>query len=266
MKPRTVQGNLENLGIVYKKWLLKECSFLSHNPFEGVSPPKTDKVKPRLVTDLEARESLDWLDRRWRGWRLPVLFLQIKALIGCRITELAAARPGDLKDGRITFIAQTNKGRKERAAILPVPVFEELKALAEREYVFEAFSEQLRSIYLDRGCPHQAQRVSVCRPERLKDWLENEAQLDFKKHPKRLKFKLHNLRGAAMPRAWTAGIKIEDAAIAFGCDPETMREHYLALDEQAMADRVLGQINGASQPASEAIDDYRADRPASPTG
>ena len=181
VKPRTVQGNLENLGIVYKKWLLKECSLLSHNPFEGVSPPKTDKVKPRLVTDVEARDFLEWLDRRWRGWRLPVLFLEVKASIGCRITELAAARPGDLKDGRITFIAQVNKGRKERAAILPIPIFEELKALAGREYVFEAFSEQLRTIYLDRGCPHHAERIRGYSPERLKDWLENEAQLYFKK-------------------------------------------------------------------------------------
>ena len=69
-----------------------------------------------------------------------------------------------------------------------------------------------------------------------------------------------------MTRAWMAGIKVEDAAIAFGCDPETMREHYLALDEQAIADRVLGQINCASEPTGEAIDDSRADRPAYPTG
>ncbi len=233
---------------------------------EGVSPPKTDKVKPRLVTDVEARDLLDWLDCRWRGWRLPVLFLEVKSLIGCRITELAAARPADLKDGRITFIAQTNKGRKERAAILPASVFAELRALAGREYVFEAFSEQLRTIYLDRGSPHHAKHVSDYRPDKLKDWLEDEAQRYFMKHPERLKFKLHNLRGAAMARAWTAGIKVEDAAIAFGCDPETMREHYLAFDEQAIADRVLGQINGASHPASEATDESRSDRPACPTG
>jgi integrase len=265
VKPRTVQGNLENLRIVYKKWLVRECSLLSHNPVEGISLPKTDKVKPRLVTDAEAADFLDWLNRRWRSWRLPVLFLEVKALIGCRITELAAARPGDLKDGRIIFIAQTNKGRKERAAILPVPVFEELRALAGTEYVFEAFSEQLRTIYLDRGCSHHAERIKGYSPERLKDWLENEAQSFFKKHPERLKFKLHNLRGAAMTRAWMAGIKVEDAAIAFGCDPETMREHYLALDEQAIADRVLGRISGTSQPAPETIDDSRTDPPASPT-
>jgi integrase len=265
VKPRTVQGSLENLGIVYKKWLLKECSLLNHNPFEGVSLPKADKQKPRFVTDAEARDFLDWLERRWRGWRLPRLFLQVKALIGCRITELAAARPGDLKDGRITFIAQTNKGRKERAAILPDPVFEELKALAGTAYIFEGFSEQLRRIYLDRGRPHHAGRIKGYSPERLKDWLENEAQHFFKVHPQRLRFKLHNLRGAAMTRAWMAGIKVEDAAIAFGCDPETMRQHYLALDEQAIADRVLRQLNGASQPVSEAIEG-RAGRPATLEG
>jgi hypothetical protein len=254
VKSRTVQGNLENLGIIYKKWLGKECSMLRQNPFEGVSPPKTDKVKPRLVTNVEARDFLDWLDRRWRGWMLPRLFLEVKALIGCRITELAAVRPGDLKDGRLTFVAQTNKGRKERAAILPGKVFQELIGMAGKEYVFEGFTEQLRRIYLDRGCPHYAKRIRDYRPERLKDWLENEAQLYFRKHPQRLKFKLHNLRGAAMTRAWMVGIKVEDAAIAFGCDPETMRQHYLALDEQVIADRVLTQINGASLPASSTTD------------
>jgi integrase len=254
IKPRTVQGNLENLGIVYKKWLQKECSLLTHNPFEGVSLPKTDKQRKRLVTDAEARDFLDWLERRWRGWRLPRLFLEVKALIGCRITELAAARPGDLRDGRITFIAQTSKGRKERAAILPVSVFEELKALAGREYVFEAFSGQLRQIYIDRGRSGHAERIKAYTPERLKDWLERETQRFFKKHPQRLKSKLHNLRGAAMTRAWLAGVRVEDAAIAFACDPETMRQHYLALDEQVIADRVLGQINGESHLASVAAD------------
>ncbi len=166
-KPRTVQGNLENLGIVYKRWLVEECGLLTENPFEGVSPPKSDKEKRRLVTDDEAKDFLDWLERRWRGWRLPRLFLEVKALIGCRITELAAARSAGLKDSRITFIAQTSKGRKERAAILPLSVFEELKVFAGKEYVFEAFSKQLRRYYVERGNSQHAQRIRGYQPGRL---------------------------------------------------------------------------------------------------
>lgn len=41
-----------------------------------------------------------------------------------------------------------------------------------------------------------------------------------------------------------AGVSYEDAAIAFGCNPETMRQHYLALDEIAITDRVMDEVQG----------------------
>jgi len=34
----------------------------------------------------------------------------------------------------------------------------------------------------------------------------------------------------------------DDAAIAFGCSSQAMREHYLALDEELIADNVFGVI------------------------
>jgi len=37
--------------------------------------------------------------------------------------------------------------------------------------------------------------------------------------------------------------------IEFGCGPETMKKHDLALDEQSITDRALGQHSGASKPA-----------------
>jgi len=36
-----------------------------------------------------------------------------------------------------------------------------------------------------------------------------------------------------------AGVSYEDAAITFGCNPETMRQHYIALEEQDISDRVM---------------------------
>ena len=47
-----------------------------------------------------------------------------------------------------------------------------------------------------------------------------------------------------MSRAKMAGVSYEDAAIAFGCNPETMRQHYLALDEIAITDRVMDEVQG----------------------
>jgi hypothetical protein len=37
-------------------------------------------------------------------------------------------------------------------------------------------------------------------------------------------------------------VSYDDAATAFGCHPETMRRHYLALDETAIADEVFDRL------------------------
>ena len=244
---RTIRGNLDNLGIVYNKWWIKECRILDHDPFAEVTPPKEDKPTPRLVASDEALAFLDWMDGRWAGWRLPRLFLEVKAMVGCRITELASARASGLKEGRLHFEAYTTKGRKERAVRLPDTTFEELNALSGRTYVFEAFSEQLRDLHARRGHPNHARRVLGYTPERLKDWMENQAALYFEEVPAARKFKLHNLRGTAMSVAKMAGVSFEEAAIAFGCHPETMRQHYLALDEVAITDRVMAEIQGTGR-------------------
>ena len=66
----------------------------------------------------------------------------------------------------------------------------------------------------------------------------------LKRNPLAKKFKLHNLRGTAMTRAKEAGIRYEDAAIALGCNPETMRKHDVAPDEVVVSDRVMEAIQG----------------------
>ena len=76
---------------------------------------------------------------------------------------------------------------------------------------------------------------------RLKNWIQEQARLYFEKTGAE-KFKLHNFRGTAMSRARMAGVTEDDAAIAFGCSSQTMREHYLALDEELVADNVFELI------------------------
>ncbi len=71
-------------------------------------------------------------------------------------------------------------------------------------------------------------------------WLQDQANQYFDKTGAK-KFELHNFRGTAMSRARMAGVGEADAAIAFGSTADTMREHYLALDEQTIADGVFGK-------------------------
>lgn len=244
IKPRTVQGNLDNLSIVYNKWWMNECRVLDENPFADVSPLKLDKPDPRIISRIEEQAFLDWLDKRWGGWRFPLLFLEVKGLVGCRILALASVKKDDLKDGRLHLGAETTKGRKLRKVKLPPEVFGELCKSAGPIHVFEKFSEQLRSIHQKRGHRHYASCVQDYAPARLKGWMQDQLGEYFVQNPEAERFKLHNFRGTAMSRAKAAGISYEDAAIAFGCDPKTMRQHYVALDETAITDRVMETIQG----------------------
>lgn len=56
-----------------------------------------------------------------------------------------------------------------------------------------------------------------------------------------------------MSKARMAGVSYDDASIAFGCHPETMRKHYLALNEESIADRVMDQIQKPSDQKSGEI-------------
>ena len=51
-----------------------------------------------------------------------------------------------------------------------------------------------------------------------------------------------------MSRAKQAGATYDQASIAFGCHPETMRKHYLQLDEAEIADGVFDKIQSGRRP------------------
>jgi integrase len=198
-----------------------------------------------VLAHAEVESFFEWLSKRWRGWRLPILFLETKRLVGCRIYELAAAESANLRDGRLHFACEVAKGRKERGVRLPPALYEELRAISGRKFVFELFPKQLRKALKARGLDRWAEMVGQSfEPIRLKKWLERENRQYLKKNPTAKKFKLHNLRGTAMSKAKEAGVHFEDAAIAFGCNADTMRKHYLALDEVAVTDRVMDAIQG----------------------
>ncbi|WP_435017984.1 site-specific integrase [Tundrisphaera sp. TA3] len=247
-RPNTVKGDLNELSIVYGRWWVEICKILASNPFADVEPPKVDKPEPIVLTIDEQREFLSWLSDRWGGWRLPSLFLEVKVAVGCRIYELASLPRSALQDGRLVFEALTAKGRKTRRSKPPKILFDELSAVAGPTFVFESFSERLRSIHRGRGRQDHVSSLRGFAPERLVAWLEDEVEKYRSAHPERRRFKLHNFRGTAMSRAKLAGVAYDDAAVAFGCHPETMRRHYIHLDETLISDSVMDRLNGVDEP------------------
>ena len=235
--PRTIRNDLHNLSILYAHWWRDVCRILTIDPFADITAPKEDKKPPRIVEAEEKKAFFTWLQKRWPGWRLPLLFLEVQAAIGCRIGELSRATRDSLRENRITFTSDSTKGRRQRSCSLSPALFTELQALAGPTYVFERFTQELHLARVGRKSFHEFT------PIRLVKWLQGEADAYFKAS-KAKKWKLHNLRGTAMSRARMAGIAEGEAAVAFGCNPETMRKHYLNLDEVAIADGVFSLLRG----------------------
>ena len=82
-----------------------------------------------------------------RGWRLPVLWFQVKGFVGSRSFDITALRVEQLQDGCIFNPAETTKGREDRPAPLPPALYQELLAVAGPTYVFETFHTGLRECY-----------------------------------------------------------------------------------------------------------------------
>ena len=225
------------------------CKIVTSNPFADIEPPKVERNPPRIIAPEEVQAFFDWLKERWLGWRFPLLFLEVKRLVGCRITELASAATDGLRDGRIRFEAGANnegpKAAERKVAAASLRRIAE--KIAGKKFVFGAFATQLRRVHIKRGNPHHAISVGDFSPGQLRAWLQDEKSLYFEAGIQpQSPFKLHNLRGTAMSKARMAGVGFDDAAIAFGCHPETMRKHYVALDETEISDRVMDKIQGCN--------------------
>lgn len=240
-KPRTLDGRLRKFRAIWGKWFIRELEIVSENPWSGVARPKVEKPAPRYVTPEEIKAFFGWLTERWQGWRLPILFFTVKSFIGNRIDELASLRSNQLQDGRIVFPADITKGRKERKAILPPEIFAELQGIAGPTYVWERYTAEL--IERRKALGKQTHMVSKdFSPAWLKWWLQNELASYFKANPEAKRFTAHSFRKKAMTEAWRLGIPLEKAAVTFGCNPTTMRAHYIAMDETAIADEVLTAV------------------------
>lgn len=218
-------------------------------PLKPVGGP-VDKLPigtaPRYIDPEEEQAFYDWLLKRWGGWQLPVLFFRVKSLVGRRLLQLSSLPSDRLEsDGRLFFSPRNVKNRRTDYARLPPALAAELQAIAGPTYLWERYAEELRAIHARRGTRNHGVLVKAFDPKRLKRWLQQQIA-DYceenKDTPGFRPFTAHNFRDTAMTRAWDANISVDKASIAFGCNAEMMKKHYIRKDRMAITDDVFAQI------------------------
>ena len=249
VSPWTLRGDLAALKAIFGKWLGRECGLLNNNPFANVKPPKCDDPDVRIVTASETADLFEWLSERWNNWRLPLVYLEVAALLGWRATEIASLRQDDvLEDGFVRVAAASSKTRKYKYGWLPADLHTELRACGAQGWAFGRFADDLRRLLLLwRRQAHHAAKVKGFSPKRFVGWLQDELQRHNEVQataatnadpPREWHgFTLHDFRRTAITGMQMAGVSEKEASVMVGATPEVIRRHYEKMDQLVIARR-----------------------------
>ena len=237
-----VAGLINGLSALWRKWLIEDLKLAMTNPWEKVEPPKTDKLPVKTISDEQIEHFFAWLDTRYAGWQLPVIFLRTKAHTGCRLMDLCSLRSEQLRDGRLIFPPDLTKGRKERRVPLPKDLFDALSAIKGKTHLWERHPGELKEKLMANGWPSHQLKAEFS-PQRLYSWFETLFSDYRKDNEDRPPITSHMFRKTAFTKAWAAGIDPRKASIAIGCNVDTMMKHYVQMDEQEVTEEVFERLN-----------------------
>ena len=138
-------------------------------------PPRCDDPDVRIVSAAESKDLFDWLAERWNNWRLPLAYLEVAALLGWRITEIASMREEDLlADGYVRVTAQTCKTRRHKYGWLPPELAAEVQACSAGVGPLVASPTNCGGLCCFGSGPHHAAKIRDFAPDRLVGWLQDE--------------------------------------------------------------------------------------------
>jgi len=238
-----VAGMICGLSGLWNKWFMEDMKILPGNPWQDVAAPKADKVPVKFATDELIEPFYAWIAERFGDWPFPKLFLSAKAYTGCRLMDLCSLKSGQLRGGRLVFPADLTKGRKERAVPLPEDLSVALDAFKGKTWLWENYLPGLKTALKAKGFPTHQLNPEFS-PQRLYFWVET-LFADYRNaHKDQPTLTTHMFRKRAFTMAWQAGVDPRRAAVAYGCNVDTLMRHYVLLDEQQVTDDVFAQMSG----------------------
>jgi integrase len=242
-----VANLIDGMKGLWGKWFMDDLKIVPGNPWQDCEPPKTDKIPVKYATDEMIEQFYAWLADRFGDWPMPKLFLSAKACTGCRLMDLCGLKSSQLRGGRIVFPADLTKGRKERSVPLPPDLFASLQAFKGKTWLWENYPTGLKAALEAKSFPTHRLKAEFC-PKRLYFWVET-LFADYRAtFPQRPVLTSHMFRKRAFTMAWDKGIDARRAAIAIGCNVDTMMRHYVSMDEQEVTDDVFAQLHARPAP------------------
>jgi hypothetical protein len=227
--PTTCLSCLRSLRSLWAKHL-RPAGFVRSNPWLSVPYPNVPRGKRvRLPAEDAVTELIKWIEAKYPGWELPLLFVQAKSVAGCRTLDLCKVKSSDLNGDVLTLPPAVQKNRAERRVVLPAQLAARLREVAGPTWLWERSVEESRKHRRPRTKPRTDYSASTWR------WTVSNIFRDFNSdRPKDRQVRPHDLRARAITLTVKALGSVEETAAVLGVDPQTAR-HYL--DAQAAFNR-----------------------------
>jgi integrase len=216
---KTVENAIRKLSALWNKLMPK---YVTSNPWEHVKRPTVPKTVPSVPTEDEVTAFFAWLDRRHPGWLLPRLFVELKALAGCRLNDLAQLRTDqfDAKAHTIRITPSQDKTHRERVIPIPSDLSALLDQLKGETYLWERYLEESRT--------HRPSKRTKKRTDFTPALMYHGMQNIFREYAEQGgKLRSHGLRKRAITLMTLATQNVDQTAEAIGIDAQTARKYYL---------------------------------------
>jgi hypothetical protein len=220
-KKRSFITHLQTARTIWKKWL-KPLGLVTDSPWAHVFYPRLDKALPYVPDDEVVAEFFQFVKNKYPNWPMPLLFIQTKALLGCRLLDLCSVPSRNLKNGSLSLDPDELKARDFRRIVLPEQLYRDLDALKGPTYLWERFPEDNSAFLKAQGI------TSEPKPFRVRSLYLFIGNL-FNRFQKKTGHRLnsHMLRKRAITKLYLQGIPVEQAAKLVGMDIRTAWRFYL---------------------------------------
>lgn len=239
--PKTVENAIRKLSALWSKMMPK---YVAANPWLQVTRPTVPKRPPVIPTERDVSDFYAWLEKKYPGWKLARLFVEVKALSGCRLRDLCEVRSSqlDTETNTLTILASQNKTHCERCMPLPPDVVLSLWAISGKTYLWEQYLADSRT----RRPGSKNMSIGEFDPGLMYNAMKSIFRA-FKATGGKLKS--HGLRKRAITLTVLSTQSVDQTAAAIGIDPATARKYYLDANLAFDGKKLLEKMAGVLRPS-----------------
>ncbi|MCE9562979.1 MAG: site-specific integrase [Planctomycetes bacterium] len=218
-KAKTVENMVRRMTGLFAKLMPK---YVKENPWSHVKRPTVPKTVPTIPTETDVTQFFTWLENRYPGWELVRLFVEVKALIACRLQDLCFVRSNQFNATGCTLTINPSQDKTHRERVVPLPT--DVCAALERTKGPTFLWER----YLEESKKHRPSKLTKYRTEFTPELMYNAMKSLFRDYGKTGgKLRSHGLRKRAITLTALATQSVDQTAEAIGLDAATARKYYL---------------------------------------